>query len=190
MRYDFRSHSLDVERRELLRDGRLVPIARKPFLVLQHLLEHRDRLVSKAELLEAFWPKMVSEGVLQTTIRQIRIAVGDDGRSQGVIRTYHGEGFRFVAPVSVISLTPAAPAKGAPRPTGAHDPPPAPQGFAEEPLPPPIPGLRAAALDEHRLSAVLACRLFDGGSATAGGTTARPAPSSDRQSDWSSAMAG
>jgi len=159
MRYDFQSHSLDVQRRELLRDGRLVPIALKPFLVLQHLLEHRDRLVSKRELLETFWPRMVAENVLQSTIRQIRMAVGDDGRSQGVIRTYHGEGFRFVAPVSVAASTPAAFVNGAPRPDAARDPQLAPQGLAEGPLPPPIPGLRAATLDEHRLSAVLACRL-------------------------------
>lgn len=159
MRYEFQSHSLDVQRRELLRDGRLVPIARKPFLVLQHLLEHRDRLVLKRELLETFWPRMVSENVLQSTIRQIRMAVGDDGRSQGVIRTYHGEGFRFVAPVSVAAPKPPASMNDVARPDEALDPQPAPPRLAEGPMPPPIPGLRAATLDEHRLSAVLACRL-------------------------------
>ncbi len=165
MRYEFQSHCLDVQRRELMRDGRLVPIARKPFQVLQHLLEHRDRLVSKRELLEIFWPRVVSENVLQTTIRQIRIAVGDDGRSQGVIRTYHGEGFRFIAPVAVATDVATAAPDGVPSPEQAFGPQPALQGLAEAPMPPPIPGLRAATLDEHRLSAVLACRLSVDGAA-------------------------
>ena len=172
MRYEFQAHCLDVQRRELLRDGELVPIARKPFAVLLHLLEHRDRMVSKTELLETFWPRMVSENVLQSTIRQIRIAVGDDGRSQGVIRTYHGEGFRFVAAVSVAAPAPAGHVNGVPLPDRAGDPPPAPPGLAEGPGPPPIPGLRTATLDEHRLSAVLACRLSAGG--TGGGGAIGP----------------
>ncbi len=168
MRYEFQAHCLDVQRRELLRGGERVPIARKPFAVLQHLLENRGRLVSKAELLETFWPKMVSENVLQSTIRQIRMAVGDDGRSQGVIRTHHGEGFRFVAVVSVAAPPLAGPVNGLPHRSRSFDPGPAPPGFSDVSLPPPRPALHTTTLDEHRLSAVLACRLSCDGSAACG----------------------
>lgn len=159
MRYEFTGHCLDVQRRELLRGGERVPIARKPFAVLQHLLEHRDRLVSKRELLETFWPKTVSETVLQSTIRQIRMSVGDDGRTQRVIRTYHGEGFRLIAAVSVAVPPPDSSVDGVPPPDAPRDLWPAPPDQLERPAPPPIPGLRTETLDEHRLSAVLACRL-------------------------------
>ncbi len=54
-----------------------VPIANMAFALLFHLIENRDRMVSKAEFLEAFWPVAVTEGVLQSTIRQIRKAEED-----------------------------------------------------------------------------------------------------------------
>ena len=104
MRYEFHFYSLDARRHELNRGEASVPIARKAFAVLLHLIENRDRMVSKAELLEAFWPVAVSEGVVQSTIRQIRKAVGDDGQRQHVIKTYHGEGFRFIAPVLPVGV--------------------------------------------------------------------------------------
>ena len=162
MRYEFQVHCLDALRRELRRGGDLVPIARKPFAVLLHLLENRDRMVPKGELLETFWPLRVSENVLQSTVRQIRLAVGDNGRSQSVIKTYHGEGFRFVAPVTVVAGAGAEAVGGVPK-VRATPPDPAWPGLSEAAADQPRPSFPGTApFDEQRLSAVLACRLTCG----------------------------
>jgi pimeloyl-ACP methyl ester carboxylesterase len=58
--------------------------------------------VNKEELLDAVWEtRFVTESALTSRIKGARRAVGDDGRAQQVIRTIHGRGYRFVAPVSV-----------------------------------------------------------------------------------------
>jgi predicted ATPase/DNA-binding winged helix-turn-helix (wHTH) protein len=70
------------------------------FDVLAYLVQHRDRVVSKEELLEKLWPdRFVSETTLTSRLKEARKAVGDTGKDQTVIRTHHGRGYRFVAPV-------------------------------------------------------------------------------------------
>ena len=99
MLFRFGPFELDTERRELRRAGQPVAVQPKVFAVLVYLIGHRDRMVPKAELLDAFWPTNVSEAALQTAISQLRKAVGDSREAQAVIRTYHGQGFRFVAAI-------------------------------------------------------------------------------------------
>ena len=68
------------------------------FDVLVYLVRHRDRVVSKDELMDQVWGgRFVTETAVTSRIKQIRRAVGDDGESQRVIRTLHGRGYRFVA---------------------------------------------------------------------------------------------
>jgi pimeloyl-ACP methyl ester carboxylesterase len=70
------------------------------FDVLTHLIEHRDRVVTKSELLESVWGHdFVSESALTTRVKQLRQAVGDTGRDQRIVQTVHGRGYRFIAPV-------------------------------------------------------------------------------------------
>ena len=91
---------VDVDAYELRRDGETVHVEPQVFDVLRYLLEHRDRMVSKEELLEQVWgTRFVSESALTSRIKAVRRAVGDDGREQRVIRTVHGRGYRFVAPI-------------------------------------------------------------------------------------------
>jgi class 3 adenylate cyclase/DNA-binding winged helix-turn-helix (wHTH) protein len=100
MRYRFGDYTLDTERYELRRAGALVKVRPKVFEVLIYLLKHRQRLVSKQELLGQFWPReFVTEATLNSYIRAVRQAVGDSGSRQGVIQTRHGRGFRFVAEI-------------------------------------------------------------------------------------------
>ena len=101
MIYRFQTFELDTERRELRKDGRPVAVPPKAFAVLVYLASNNDRMVSKVELLDRFWPSNVSEAALQTTISQLRKAVDDTRQAQSVIRTYHGHGFRFAAPLTV-----------------------------------------------------------------------------------------
>lgn len=91
---------LDETLFELRRDGRAVPLEPQAFDVLVHLVEHRDRVVAKEELMDAVWRgRFVSETAVTSRIKQVRRALGDDGRSQAVVRTVHGRGYRFVGTV-------------------------------------------------------------------------------------------
>ncbi len=97
---------LSVDRRELRRDGEVVPVEPQVFDVLAYLLRHRDRVVLKTELLDEVWgDRFVSESALTSRIKSARRAVGDTGRDQRIIRTVHARGYRFVA-----DLAPVAPA--------------------------------------------------------------------------------
>ncbi len=99
--YDFSRCRLDARSRELMRDGKLVPIEQRAFNLLLYLVEHRDRAVSKDELQEAVWPRMIlTESALTRCVMKVRRAVGDDPQRQSVIKTLHGHGYRFVAPVA------------------------------------------------------------------------------------------
>jgi DNA-binding winged helix-turn-helix (wHTH) protein/REP element-mobilizing transposase RayT len=75
----------------------------KAWHVLLYLLEHRTRVVSKQELAEQVWPEQfISDGVIENSILAARRAVGDSGRTQRIIQTLHGHGYRFIAPVTVV----------------------------------------------------------------------------------------
>jgi predicted ATPase/DNA-binding winged helix-turn-helix (wHTH) protein len=101
MQLHFGSNTLDLAVRELRCDGAAVGLEPRAFAVLAHLVEHRDRTVPKEELLDEVWgDRFVGESALTTQIAHLRRAVGDDGRSQRVIRTVHRVGYRFVAPVT------------------------------------------------------------------------------------------
>jgi pimeloyl-ACP methyl ester carboxylesterase/DNA-binding winged helix-turn-helix (wHTH) protein len=100
--YVFGDYELDTRRLELRLDGALVAVEPQVFSVLVYLVAHADRAVNKEELLDAVWEtRFVTESALTSRIKGARRAVGDDGRAQQVIRTIHGRGYRFVAPVSV-----------------------------------------------------------------------------------------
>ena len=89
---------LDPALFELRHDGRPVPMEPQAFDVLTYLVSHRDRVVSKHELMDAIWGgRFVTEAAVTSRIKQVRRALGDDGRDQRLIRTVHGRGYRFVA---------------------------------------------------------------------------------------------
>lgn len=99
---------IDTDRGELHRAGALVPVEPQVFQLLVYLLDHPDRIVTKDELNNAIWSgRIVSESALSSRIKSARHAIGDDGRSQSLIRTVHGKGFRFVGADNLAGLGPA-----------------------------------------------------------------------------------
>jgi DNA-binding winged helix-turn-helix (wHTH) protein len=99
--YRFSRCELNARSRELIRDGRAVPVEQRTFNMLLYLVEHRDRAVSKEELQEAIWPRMIlTESALTRCVMKARRAVADEPDRQDVIKTIHGYGYRFVAPLS------------------------------------------------------------------------------------------
>jgi len=100
MQYIFGDYTLDVQRDELRATEGVVRLDRQVFSVLSYLVQHHDRVVLRQELFEHLWPeRFVSEAALERCIAVARRAVGDSGRSQRVIQTVHGRGYRFVASV-------------------------------------------------------------------------------------------
>ena len=90
-----------------------MPIEPQVFDVLQHLIQHRERVVSKDELLASVWcGRIVSDSALFTRINAARSAIGDTGDAQRLIKTLPRKGVRFVGEVREIET----------RPIGAADP--------------------------------------------------------------------
>src|SRR5215469_1185402 len=74
------------------------------FDLLLFLVENHDRVLSRDEIFEQVWRnRIVSDSVLSTRINAVRNAIGDNGLEQRLIRTLHGRGFRFVAPLRANS---------------------------------------------------------------------------------------
>ncbi|WP_436495350.1 alpha/beta fold hydrolase [Actinokineospora sp. HUAS TT18] len=99
--YRFGDCEVDPRRFELRRGGQAVHVEPQVFTLLRFLIEHRDRVVAKTELLDAVWgDRYVSESALTSRVKALRKAVGDDGERQCVVATVHGVGYRFVADVA------------------------------------------------------------------------------------------
>lgn len=96
--YRFGAHTLDTRTLELLRDGKAMPVEPQVFSLLKYLIENRDRVVSKEELISAVWNgRIVSDMTLGSRISAARRAVCDTGKDQATIRTLPRRGFRFIA---------------------------------------------------------------------------------------------
>jgi pimeloyl-ACP methyl ester carboxylesterase/DNA-binding winged helix-turn-helix (wHTH) protein len=98
--FAFGDYELDTRVHELRHAGEPVHLEPQAFQVLVYLMAHRDRVVSKDELLDEIWGhRFIAPTTVSTRIKQARQAVGDDGDLQQVIRTVRGRGFRVVADV-------------------------------------------------------------------------------------------
>ncbi len=109
MRAEFGDYALDTESLELTKSGEIVEIEPQVFSLLVCLVKNRDRVVSKDELIEQVWDgRIVSDSSLNTRINTLRKAVGDDGKTQAVIKTFPRRGFRFVAELGEPAQTESA----------------------------------------------------------------------------------
>jgi len=96
----FDGFELDTERFELRCAGIVRAIEPQVFDVLAYLVAHRDRVVSKDELLRTLWAgRIVTESTLTSRIKAARQAVDDSGEAQRRIATIQRRGYRFVATV-------------------------------------------------------------------------------------------
>ncbi len=112
----FANCELDLARIVLRRDGDEVKLEPRAFDVLAYLVRRRGTVVRKEELLDEIWgDRFVSESALTTRIKAVRRAVDDDGSRQAIIRTVHGKGYEFIAPIE--AMPGADSAASSPRPT-------------------------------------------------------------------------
>ncbi|MEU4245470.1 AAA family ATPase [Actinoplanes sp. NPDC026619] len=107
--YRFDGFELHTLLFELRRAGKRIPLEPRAFDVLLHLVTNRERAVSKVELLDSVWgDRFVSEAVVTTTLRSIRVAIGDTGKERRLIRTLHRRGYQFVGTVEQAASGPGA----------------------------------------------------------------------------------
>jgi adenylate cyclase len=97
MIYRFESFELDTDRLELRKGDTVVPMEPQALALLSLLVANNERAVLKDELIEKIWKgRIVSESAISSRIKKVRRALDDDGKSQRLIFTVHGKGFRFV----------------------------------------------------------------------------------------------
>ncbi|MEM7443290.1 MAG: winged helix-turn-helix domain-containing protein [Pseudomonadota bacterium] len=122
--YAFLEFTVSASIRELHERGAPVAIEPKVFDLLLFLIENRERVVTRDEIIDAVWDgRFISDGALSTAISALRRVLGDDGQRQRLVKTVHGRGFRFVGDIEGAS-TAATSAQldeiGAPNPSNLN----------------------------------------------------------------------
>ncbi len=125
----YRFDQFEVDDRELRFSdaGVALQVEPKVLRLLIYLIENRNRLVRKQELLDKVWPDaMVTENALTRAIGLLRKALNEDSRVPRYIETVPTAGYRFIANVTtvdeaagdlateepVVAAFPAEPVKG------------------------------------------------------------------------------
>jgi TolB-like protein len=117
----FEDFVLDGGRRELRHGEHMVAVEPKVFDLLLHLAANRERVVTKDELIKAVWDRrIVSDSALATAVNAARVALGDSGEDQRLIKTLPRKGFRFVGTVREQKADGADPASLAPAASNAN----------------------------------------------------------------------
>lgn len=107
MIYRFQGFELDTARGLLLHGDAEIGLEPRAFSLLCHLVENRDRVITKDEAVEKVWGgRFITDAAISTAIKAVRRALGDDGVRQAAIRTLRGRGFRFVAAVALAAAAP------------------------------------------------------------------------------------
>src|SRR6185437_6960815 len=102
--YQFDNYALDPDRRTLRCGDRLVDLTPKVFTTLLVLVENRDKVLTKDELLTIIWPsQFVDQSNLSQNISVLRKSLGETESGNKYIATFPGRGYRFVGRVEVRS---------------------------------------------------------------------------------------
>jgi TolB-like protein len=111
----FGDFEIDLARHELRRSDKVVSIEPQVFSLLAYLIQNRNRVVTKDDLIDAVWQgRSISEAALSSRMSAARRAIGDNGDDQLLIRTLHKRGFRFVGKVTDETVPPELPSGGPP----------------------------------------------------------------------------
>jgi len=103
VRLSFGPSTLDLDTRQLLRNGKEIHLTPKAYLLLEALISERPKVISKADLQQRLWPDtFVVEANLSALVAEVRTALGDRARAPRYIRTAHGFGYAFCAATTAI----------------------------------------------------------------------------------------
>jgi len=105
----FGSFELDVRSRELRNGTRSVRLQEQPFEILRMMLERPGDVVTRAELQARLWPDTTVDfdAGLNYSVRQLRLALGDDANAPKYVETLPRRGYRFIAPIASDAPVPA-----------------------------------------------------------------------------------
>src|ERR1700681_2852012 len=97
---------LDLKRYELRRGDTVLRLEKIPMELLIFLVEHKDRLVSREQIIERIWGRDVfldtGQGI-NTAVRKIRLALREDAEQLRYLQTVVGKGYRFIGQITVTS---------------------------------------------------------------------------------------
>ena len=116
----------DFQSGELRKHGIRLRVQTLPLRLLALLIEHRNRVVTRQELHQTFWPGRTEgefDDSLNAVVKKLRDVLGDDAGKPLYVETVPRRGYRFVAPVTIASPAKDAPAATQPAsaPTHAND---------------------------------------------------------------------
>ena len=116
MKIRFGPCTLDLDTRQLLRNGKEIHLTPKAFALLEILISERPKVVSKGDLQQRIWPDtFVVEANLSSLVAEVRTALGDRARDPRFLRTVHGFGYAFCADTTIASgarpVTPGTPSR-------------------------------------------------------------------------------
>jgi len=104
LQFHFDGHVLDTDTRELRRGHERIAVEPQVLDLLIYLVENRDRVVSKDDLIASVWGgRIVSDAALTSRIYAARKALGDTGRDQKMIRTVSRKGLRFIGTLNALA---------------------------------------------------------------------------------------
>ena len=107
----FGTFQLDAQAGQLLKSGRVVRLKPQPLRLLQLLVSRPGDLITRDEIKELLWGTdtfVDFEQGMNTAIRQIREALGDDAERPIFVETVPKRGYRFIAPVDGGTPPPVA----------------------------------------------------------------------------------
>jgi eukaryotic-like serine/threonine-protein kinase len=115
--YEFGPFRLDPQKKVLSRGAEAVALTPKVFETLVLLVENRDRVLSKDDLMGRLWPgTFVDEANLSQNIFILRKTLGETAQDQRYIVTVRGTGYRFAEAVREVPETSQRMSPSPPRP--------------------------------------------------------------------------
>jgi len=106
---------VDLHESELRKSGIRIKLQEQPFQILTLLLEHPGQTVTRQELRRKLWPTdtfVDFDHSLNSSVKKLRLALGDDSDNPRFIETLHRHGYRFIAPVEGPSAPVERPEQG------------------------------------------------------------------------------
>ncbi len=100
MIYKLNKIEIDTSRFTVIRNKETIAVEPQVFNLIVYLIENRNKIISRAEILESLWQgRVVSDTSITNHIKSARKALGDDGVKQQIIKTIHSRGYQFVADI-------------------------------------------------------------------------------------------
>jgi Tol biopolymer transport system component/DNA-binding winged helix-turn-helix (wHTH) protein len=94
---------IDLQAGELRKSGLKIKLQEQPFQILSLLLEHPGEVITREKLRERLWPAdtfVDFDHSLNSSVKKLRQALGDDSDNPRFIETLPRRGYRLIVPVS------------------------------------------------------------------------------------------